>query len=81
MRSNGAQKNQDRPAHKTLSGLRANVRLEEEVGTRLGSSELLLRSLQRNEAEDLTSGHSLLSGRYGSNVRRSRREQSVAFVL
>jgi len=61
MQTDASQEDQVRPAHETLSGLRPNVRLEEEVGTRLGSSKLLFRPLQRQEAEKLTSGHSLLS--------------------
>ena len=61
MQTDASQEDQDRPAHETLSGLRPNVRLEEEVGTRLGSGKLLFRPLQRQEAEKLTSGHPLLS--------------------
>ena len=62
MPTNAAQKVEDRPAHETSSGLRPNVRLEEEVGARLGSSKLLFRPLQRQEAEKLTNGHPPLSG-------------------
>jgi hypothetical protein len=63
MQTDATQEDQDRPAHETLSELRPNVRLEEEVGTRLGSSKLLFRPLQRHEAEELNRGHSLPPGR------------------
>jgi hypothetical protein len=62
MLTHAAPEIEDRPPQETLSRLWPNVRLEEEVGTRLGSSPLLFSPLQRSKAEELTNGHLPLSG-------------------